>query len=156
VDASRFDALTRSLTGTGSRRRLLGGFVAGAIGLAGWRGSDGRTCSARGTVCREHATCCSGLCGEKDRTGRRRCACPGDAVTCEGVCCPDSAQVCGYRQTPDTIGVIPGCCLPPGTELEGGCNDETKKRCCAFFFGSASQYTCDPATNRCIDPNTGV
>jgi hypothetical protein len=57
VDGSRFDALTKSLTGPGTRRRLIGGLVASGLGLAGWRSAEARTCSGTGTVCRENANC---------------------------------------------------------------------------------------------------
>jgi hypothetical protein len=36
MDDSRFDALARTLATAGSRRRALGGLLAGTLGLAGW------------------------------------------------------------------------------------------------------------------------
>ena len=36
MDGSRFDTLVASLTIPGSRRRALGGLLAGALGLLGW------------------------------------------------------------------------------------------------------------------------
>jgi hypothetical protein len=40
MDGSHFDTLTRSLSTAGSRRRALGGLVAGALGLIGWPGGE--------------------------------------------------------------------------------------------------------------------
>jgi hypothetical protein len=75
VDGSRFDAFARSLAVTGTRRGVLAGLGASVLGLFVRDTADARTCSADGSVCREHANCCTGYCGPKDRTGRRRCAC---------------------------------------------------------------------------------
>jgi hypothetical protein len=151
MDGSRFDALARSLSESGSRRRLIGGLVAGALGLSRVRSAEGRTCTGIGSVCREHATCCSGLCGAKDRTGRRRCTCPGGGAWCAGGCCSDPAQVCGEVIVSYNV-LEPACCLPPGAEIPGGCSPETYHQCCAFFYGSGAQYTCDYDTNRCLNP----
>jgi hypothetical protein len=81
MDGSRFDSLTRSLAVSGSRRRLLGGFAAGALGLVGLREVDA-ACRNVGLICRENANCCSGYCGPKDKTGRRRCAVRTYELTC--------------------------------------------------------------------------
>src|SRR5687767_10268917 len=40
MDDSRFDTLTRSLGTAGSRRRALGGLLAGTLGILGWHGGD--------------------------------------------------------------------------------------------------------------------
>ncbi len=96
MDDVRFDRLVQSLARPGSRRRLLAGLAAGALGLAGLDRAAARACSAPGAACREHATCCSKLCGPKDATGRRRCRCRtgadcpalgGAARTCRGGSC---------------------------------------------------------------------
>jgi hypothetical protein len=98
MDDSRFDALARSLVAPGSRRRLLAGLAAGALGVIGVGPAGARTCSRNGLVCREHASCCSGYCGPKDAIGRRRCAappCTPGGGPCNlfnpGACC---SQVC--------------------------------------------------------------
>jgi hypothetical protein len=106
MDGLRFDHWTRSLAG--SRRGLLRGVTAaiggGILGSIGIRSADARTCQGTGTVCREHAVCCSKNCGPKDRTGRRRCQCdspddcPVTAGTCEATCI---AGVCGVGTVVD-------------------------------------------------------
>ena len=62
MDGSRFDALTRSLTTRGSRRRALGGLLLGSLGLV----SRGRAEDAGAhdkTLCREI----------RDKTRRKKC-----------------------------------------------------------------------------------
>lgn len=92
ADGSRFDALTKSLSVPGTRRRLIGALAAGMLGMVGLRRSDAAACRPVGTICREHANCCSGLCGPNDATGRRRCACRADGdcpppAVCHAVAC---------------------------------------------------------------------
>lgn len=79
MSSQRFDALTRSLAGSGSRRRVLGGAIAGALALVGVRGADatpepvnpgGRP---NGSICRKDGDCAYGTCAPPDITGRRRC-----------------------------------------------------------------------------------
>jgi hypothetical protein len=82
VDGSRFDALTRSLSVPGSRRRLIVGLAAGALGLTGGRAAVA-ACRKSGSVCREHANCCAYRCLARDATGRRRCA-PEGCLYCAG------------------------------------------------------------------------
>jgi hypothetical protein len=96
MDPTRFDALARSVGSSTSRRRLLAGLAGGALGLIGMRSTAARTCSAPGTICREHATCCTGECGEPDRRGRRRCTGCNAASDC-----PESTDPCGGTATCD-------------------------------------------------------
>jgi hypothetical protein len=105
LDGSRFDALTRSLSEPGTRRRVLAGIAAGALGLAGLRPAGAVTCRTPGLTCRVDANCCSGLCA-KDATGRRRCRCqsPGDCPlpdACHKATC--TAGVCGAVATVDLL-----------------------------------------------------
>jgi hypothetical protein len=117
VDGARFDAITRSLSEPVRRRRLVVGFVAGALGLVGVRPTDAAACRAPSLVCREHANCCSGRCGPKDRTGRRRCRCqsphncPVPDACHEATC---AAGVCG------TVPVTPVATL---ADCGGRCDD---------------------------------
>lgn len=104
MDDLRFDRFVQSLAAPGTRRRFFAGLAAGALGLAGLNHTEARICSAPGAVCREGATCCSGKCGSKDRTGRRRCACT-KSLDCP---VPDSCHVatctagaCGTEATVD-------------------------------------------------------
>lgn len=87
MDASRFDSLTRNLATSSTRRRILASLAAGVLGLARTDWTGARACASRGAVCRESANCCSGLCGDRDATGRRRCICRPDKVLYPaGVC----------------------------------------------------------------------
>lgn len=75
MDSARFDALVKSVASSTSRRRVLAGLAGSVLGVLGLHGADARTCSAVGTICRENATCCSGICSiSSDR--RRRCVPP--------------------------------------------------------------------------------
>jgi hypothetical protein len=86
MDETRFDAVARGLA-IGSRRRFLVKIAAAAVGLVGTRQADARTCSQPGRVCREHANCCTGLCG-KGSNGRLTCQCRNDAD------CPATGSSC--------------------------------------------------------------
>src|SRR4051812_8148611 len=74
MDARSFDALAKAVSAPGSRRRLVAGLVAGALGLAGVRPADAVACRGDGAVCREHANCCFKVCSPPDAQHRRRCA----------------------------------------------------------------------------------
>jgi hypothetical protein len=150
MESHAFDRLTRRMATAPTRRRLIGGLVAGAFGLVGLRSGEARTCTDAGRVCREHAKCCSGLCGPKDATGRRRCGCrtitdcPAAsvcwAVACqEGVCVttatPGVACDDGDRCTADTRCTATGHCV--GTPVVCKPQDD------------CHQATCDRATGEC-------
>jgi hypothetical protein len=106
MDDSRFDQLTRSLAI--SRRQALRGLV-GAVGggvlvAVGLGSAAARSCGAPGRICREHANCCSNVCGPKNRSGRRLCQCataadcpapsgPCTTATCAGGACGTAVAV---------------------------------------------------------------
>ena len=73
MDGSRFDALTKSLALSGSRRRVLAGLLGGALGAVGLGRAEGAECRPDNSTCREHANCCSKLCNPPDAQHRRRC-----------------------------------------------------------------------------------
>src|SRR5215211_9246752 len=88
MDGRRFDDLARGLAAP-TRRGLLRGFLGAAVG--GVLASVGETataavCRTTKRSCREHANCCSGYCAERDRRGRRLCACANGQTECTGVC----------------------------------------------------------------------
>jgi hypothetical protein len=128
MDGHRFDEWARTLAASGSRRRLLGGFAAAALGLAGVRTGQA-ACRAPGNICRENANCCSGLCGPKDRTGRRRCHCrteadcPAPSNQCRAATCDDG--ICGEEILDETTCALPGgsgfCRGGTCQDLSGGC-----------------------------------
>lgn len=96
MDDLRFDAITRSFAAPGSRRRLLGGMLAGALALVGVEtvgavpvepvNPGGR---ATGDICRKSGDCASGICTPPDRTGRRRCGCQVNADCGKGFACQE-------------------------------------------------------------------
>jgi hypothetical protein len=114
VDNARFDALTRSLAVTDSRRtvvrRLIGGAAAGALALAGTRRAGAQVgpavCVPNGARCgpadegnqRRCADCCSDY-TERQPNGQRRCACRPDGLECsrDDQCCDNVCEggVCG-------------------------------------------------------------
>jgi hypothetical protein len=150
VDAPRFDAFARSLVSPASRRRLIGGLAAGALGLFGRGGAQARICSAPGTICREHANCCSGLCGPKDRTGRRRCTacqsageCPQPAELCEVATC--TGGVCGIRPGHDENAGCFRICPAHDTPCQAGCGTA-----CDCIRSS------DGVTTICVDIDTFI
>jgi hypothetical protein len=113
MDGSHFDDLTRAMSSTDTRRRLLAGLAASVLGLVGVRAGEARRCSPPVEICRDHATCCSGTCGEKDRFGRRRC------VECQSATvCPPASDSCHVA----TCDPVAGCVETPltGTDCAQG------------------------------------
>ncbi len=93
MEGQRFDEFARTLSEGVSRRtvlRRLGALAAGAgLALLGRGRGEAATCRGIGATCREHANCCLGNCGPKDRTGRRRCVCEAGEEYCgDDKCCP--------------------------------------------------------------------
>ena len=113
MDGSRFDEMTRRLSGTASRRwaiGLLAGVLGGALvvgdaaaGLGPRRG----VCRPIGAGCTRGAQCCSEQCATSralPRRHRNRCACPAGFAGCDGACvdtqtdvanCGACGEVCG-------------------------------------------------------------
>jgi hypothetical protein len=102
VDGNRFDALARALAAPGTRRRLLAGLAAAALGPVGRRGAEAVACRMPGELCREHADCCSKLCAT-GADGRLVCQCPAPTVAC-GRSCADPAIA--FQSDPKNCG---GC-----------------------------------------------
>jgi hypothetical protein len=157
MDHTRFDSLAKSVATSSSRRALLAGIAAGALGFIGLRGADARTCSPPGIVCRDSRTCCSGSCGQKDRFGRRYCQCTADSqcpaarhecqvATCAGgVCSTANATdgtecragdgicqggVCENKETP-----APACAAATCDTFVAGCADNGSCVCTAIVEG---------------------
>jgi hypothetical protein len=104
MDDQCFDRLVQSLARPGTRRRLLAGFAAGALGAVGRHRAEAAACRPVGSVCREGANCCSRRCGDPDLAGRRYCRCQGAADcpapdACHAATC--TAGVCGVTATVD-------------------------------------------------------
>lgn len=157
MDDIRFDRFVQSLAATGSRRRLLAGVAAGVLGLAGLDRAGARTCSAPGSVCREHATCCSGVCGPKDRSGRRRCQCqsPADCRQpdqCHAATCIDGAcgEVILTGQTCDDRNV---CTTGTVCQANGACGGGSPIPCTSQ--DQCHTAVCDPVRGCVQTPLTG-
>ena len=61
MEDSRFDALAKSLSAVGPRRRLLAGLVAAALAAPLGRAAA-RDCKRDGKPCKKNSQCCSGNC----------------------------------------------------------------------------------------------
>ncbi len=78
MDAARFDHLTKRLSGTGTRRRVLHGLL-GAV-LAAVHGrlhldrAEAKDCTKVGKLCGTDADCCSGFCEPISRQCEARCS----------------------------------------------------------------------------------
>ncbi|HEY7034765.1 MAG TPA: hypothetical protein VH482_25725 [Thermomicrobiales bacterium] len=120
MDGSRFDALTRLLSIAGSRRRLIAGLAAGAFGLVGAERAEAVACRTPGSLCRENANCCSGVCGPKDRTGRRTCRCRTGADCAAAGASPQRLCADGLCVACPSGDVCAGGVCPPGDVCAGG------------------------------------
>jgi hypothetical protein len=116
MDADRFDALARSLTVAGSRRRALTA-LSGSLGLLGFARPDEATAAKSGRckpTCGECEKCKRGDC--KRKHGERhckkgRCKPKLDGTACSGgrVCQAGSCVCTGGREF---CGLDCGCCVP--------------------------------------------
>jgi hypothetical protein len=80
MDEQRFDAVTRQINASGSRRSVLGATLL-AVGMAtGWLASDADDAAARRTICKVR-------CGGERRQCRTRCRFKGIAAKdCRDAC----------------------------------------------------------------------
>jgi hypothetical protein len=177
MDGTRFDNLARSLAMSGTRRRLLVGFAAGALGIVGFGTTDAAVCRTAGRSCGKDAHCCSGNC-TKDASGRRCCACPPPTAECHGLCVetataylsdPKNCGACGHRcpRTRCEVATCRGgiCGLAPDpAAVDLSCNDGDKctvndvcqadGTCVGTPVGCPDQDQChqgycDPADGQC-------
>lgn len=80
MERSKFDELTKALSSASNRRTALrAGVAAAAASLGIVKTADAAVCRDNKVICRKDDDCCTGICGEADRTGRRRCGCTSDA-----------------------------------------------------------------------------
>lgn len=133
MDSGRFDHLTRHLATRPPRRAVFRGVLAGVLGLVSIEQTEARVCSAVGTLCREHATCCSGLCG-RDLTRRLRCQCQSanDCPTPTGQCqiatCTNG--VCGRAvAVGQSCNDGDSCTAGETCQLDGTCDGGTLAPC---------------------------
>ena len=132
MDANRFDALTRTLTAAGSRRRALRGLAAVAVVAVAARLGSGETaanhtgCGHTGTGCRRGGHCCSGVC--KGSRGKKTCRCP-QRVCCQCALPPVGEADCGFLAAGQTcdqrcaaLGGIPVSSIAPGAGHTSTCS----------------------------------
>jgi hypothetical protein len=134
VDADRFDRLTKTLAGQGSRRealRRLGGVGLGALLGAGAPARDAAACAPDETACRVK------------RNGKKRTVCVPAGQCCPGlklcsdrceVCC-DNERACAGKK--GRVTCVPGDqCCPDDRQCFGG--------------GCARPGECCPDERRCV------
>jgi hypothetical protein len=98
MEGSRFDALAKSLSAAGSRRRLLAGLLGAALAAPLGR-ADAQACKRNGKPCKQNSQCCSERCvgGSGQSTAHSDGIC-GDCRTsadCDlGLVCDASQYVC--------------------------------------------------------------
>jgi hypothetical protein len=148
MDDHRFDAIARSFAISTRRqllRRLAGAATSGLFGLAGIAATAAASCREPDRTCREHANCCSGICGPKNATGRRVCVCPPGQENCGGTCVTPDA----YQNDAANCGACGHDCLDVPHVQQASCQDYAcTVTACAPGFGDCDG---DPA-NGCETP----
>jgi hypothetical protein len=161
MNASRFDALTRSLTGTAfSRRRLLRGAAGSAIGVmavslgAAEAGATLVSCVQVGKRCKRSGQCCSGHC--RGPKGKKTCR-AHNVGTCTATqnFCSSATDLCGGGQCGCTRTTGGASFCSKGGSLINCTKDaecavalDTPGAACVVFAGSG----CTPEGNRCALP----
>lgn len=184
MDGHRFDAWTRRFATVATRRGLLRGAIGGGVATAlsvftSSRDSAARLCSAYGTTCREHATCCSNRC-ERDARGRKVCQCQVGTMPCRGECvdpgsyqsdllncgacgnrCPGAPcqraictnGVCGLEPDPVTVGQPCDdgdlCTAASTCQSDGSCSGTPRD--CTSQDPCLQDGECDPQTGECVN-----
>jgi len=101
MDGNRFDALTRMLGATATRRTGIAAMAAALLGVAPTV-ADARpvrrrvVCRSLGVGCTRADQCCSGVCDTRrtaPRSVRNRCGCADGKTACGAVCC-EADQEC--------------------------------------------------------------
>jgi hypothetical protein len=151
MDGSRFDALARALAESGSRRRALGGFLAGALALL-----SGHEVAAK-------------KCKQKDKKKRRKCRKKASQTpTAAPVTLPPDATFVGQAPPPPPE-EIPATCSDGsqnGSESDVDCGGPDCLRCgvgqscfgqtdCASALCVNNVCTACSATNACGSDSNG-
>ncbi len=121
MDDQRFDALARAWA---TRRGMLKGGIAALAAAAGLGRMTGGEASGApaGALCNRNSQCVAGICGPRDRSGRRRCACTTDDH-CPGSEC--QTAVCNSNGTCGLSAMADGQECDGGTCCGGICRDTT-------------------------------
>ena len=150
MDSARFDALARSLTAAGSRRRALTAVLTGGLSLLGLAQPDDAAAAKSGKCkpkCGECERCKKGDCEKKNR--KKRCQ--------KGKCKPKAnGTLCSNERACQN-----GACVCPGglTDCGGACvNTSTDPRNCGScgkrcqINGRCTGGTCTCVQSGCPDP----
>src|SRR5215211_8507750 len=158
MDGVTFDRLTKTLTAPGSRRRALGGLLAGAFGLAGWSGMNGAVAHDLKAKCKKKSGDAKKKCLKKAKKHAAEHAdeappppgpcdgtpndspCNGDGKCLNGVCNPK----------PGCLGYNKGPCLNETV----CCGDFCSSGLCNTITGAATGSPCqnglDCASGQCV------
>jgi hypothetical protein len=121
MESHAFDRLTRQVATAPTRRRLLTGLLAGALGLIGQERTGAANCRAPGSVCREGGDCCSKVCKSKDARGRRHCGCR-TAIDCPATnACQTAACQQGTCVSTPVVCPAPDVCHRTTCKAATGC-----------------------------------
>jgi hypothetical protein len=129
VDAGNFDTLAKALVGSGSRRRALGGLLAGALALVGGqveakknkkrKKKNKGTCQTVG----RKVSCAPGVpCCDPARSTIGGCGAPGNPI-----CCASTGAAHPAEST---------CCTTASAGQGGVCLAGTHPHCCPFDAGA--------------------
>jgi hypothetical protein len=136
MDGQQFDTLAKALGGLGSRRRALGGFVAGALALVGGPEVTAKNCNKikdkkKRKQCKKKAKGNKGTC----LTLGGPTTCPSSMICCDpqlstgGGCAPPDAPVCCLSNLlAYPVGAT--CCGSPFAGNGGACIDSSHPHCC--------------------------
>src|SRR5215213_782958 len=158
MDGLRFDALTRTFTAVGSRRRALAAALTGSLGLLGLTHPGD---APAGGKCKPACTECQ-FCkkGKKGKKGKCKPSGNGTACsvgTCQGGSCVAPPPPTCPGQTTCPAGFSPSCCPPASPNC---CSPAQGNGCCGAEFpvccapGSAAD--CCPGGEECCPADSGV
>jgi hypothetical protein len=165
MDDSRFDSLARSLGTAGSRRRALGGLLAGTLGILGWHDGDESAAHDLKAKCKKKSGEAKKKCFKKAK--KHKAAHAGEAPP--GPTCSDGIKN-GNESGVDCGGSCPKCGTGQGCQESGDCasgfcqGNVCKVPTCSDSVknGSESDVDCGgscprcPNTKRCTGPNDCV
>jgi hypothetical protein len=163
MDGSRFDRLTKTLSAPGSRRRALGGLLAGTLGLLGWHDGDEITAHDLKAKCKKKSGAAKKKCLKKAKKHAAQharevpppCFPELQATTCAAGCGPrrDNCNRPVTCPCPGGQTCLPnGTCARPCSGLPGQCAGCTPVDFCLVSTegpsrcgGTTSLQPCDPA-----------